>query len=371
MTKEDAKKESVTKHPHARSRTIIFYSVLIILGLLLLPIVQVLYVSFLNPHTTVPLIARGFGSVFSKNSKPRSPIIWKDAKEISPYFLRCLTAADEIDFFARMQARNIFTLDSSEKRGAITRQCVRELFVGKSRSAISEGLTSYYTMWMEFFLSRKRIFELYANVMELGEGVHGVEAAAQFYFERSAKKLSREQCGLLVASLPHPKAWTPSHISEEIRTAKNEIMERANLFASEEKPGVRHENKAVCSRCEQIVLTCSKGLQDWFHKERSLDPALHTSAGHRSEKSQEKMFASGRSKARFGESAHNLQPAAAIDVFFLAPDDTCIWDRDKLESIAARAAPAIEWGGHWTNLIDQPHFEEVSWRTNSAVQLTE
>lgn len=66
-------------------------------------------------------------------------------------------------------------------RGAstITNQCARSIFLWQGRSWLRKGLESYYTLWMEALLPKRRILELYANVIEMGCGIYGVEAAAK------------------------------------------------------------------------------------------------------------------------------------------------------------------------------------------------
>jgi monofunctional biosynthetic peptidoglycan transglycosylase len=62
---------------------------------------------------------------------------------------------------------------------------------------------------METLLSKRRILELYANVIEIGDGVYGIEAAARAHYGVGAKDLTREQCAALAAILPNPREWDP------------------------------------------------------------------------------------------------------------------------------------------------------------------
>ncbi|MDI9336825.1 MAG: monofunctional biosynthetic peptidoglycan transglycosylase [Alphaproteobacteria bacterium] len=65
-----------------------------------------------------------------------------------------------------------------------------------------------YTPLMELFWSKKRILEVYLNVIEMGKGVFGIEAAAQLYFKKSARNLSREEAAKIVACFPNPKKFS-------------------------------------------------------------------------------------------------------------------------------------------------------------------
>ena len=85
---------------------------------------------------------------------------------------------------------------------------------------------------METLLSKRRILELYANVIEMGDGVYGIDAAAQAHFGVDAGRLTREQCLAFAAILPSPRTWNPRAPSPEItaRCAKILRQERQVVF---------------------------------------------------------------------------------------------------------------------------------------------
>jgi monofunctional biosynthetic peptidoglycan transglycosylase len=113
-------------------------------------------------------------------------------------------------------------------RGAstITNQCARSIFLWQGRSWIRKGLESYYTIWMEALLPKRRILELYANVIEMGPGIYGVEAASQHYFGVSARGLTKEQSAMLAAVLPNPKHWDPTEPGGTLRWRQRRILQR-------------------------------------------------------------------------------------------------------------------------------------------------
>src|SRR5438046_9913661 len=92
----------------------------------------------------------------------------------------------------------------------IMNQCARSIFLWQERGWIRKGLESYYTIWMEMLLPKRRILELYANVIEMGRGIYGVEAASQHYFGVGARGLTREESAMLAAIPPNPKGWDPT-----------------------------------------------------------------------------------------------------------------------------------------------------------------
>jgi monofunctional biosynthetic peptidoglycan transglycosylase len=67
-------------------------------------------------------------------------------------------------------------------------QCARSLFLWQGRSWVRKGLEAYYTFWMETILSKRRILELYANVIEMGDHVYGIKAAAAVHYQSSARR---------------------------------------------------------------------------------------------------------------------------------------------------------------------------------------
>ena len=91
-------------------------------------------------------------------------------------------------------------------RGAstISQQVAKNLFLWRGRSWVRKGLEVWFTVLIEALWPKQRILEVYLNIAELGPGTYGAEAAAQRYFRKPAKKLTRSQSALLAAALPNP-----------------------------------------------------------------------------------------------------------------------------------------------------------------------
>lgn len=94
-------------------------------------------------------------------------------------------------------------------RGAstISQQCAKNTFLFPARNFIRKGLEVYFTVLIEVFWSKKRIMEVYLNVIEMGDGIYGAEAASQYYFHKHAKDLTAQQASLIAACLPNPLKW--------------------------------------------------------------------------------------------------------------------------------------------------------------------
>ena len=156
------------------------------------------------------------------------------------FLKHCLVAEDQRFFQHRgfdWREIDIARNEAEEKgkpaRGAstITMQCARSLFLWQGRSWVRKGLEAYYTVLMEMILSKKRILELYANVIETGDGIYGMEAGSKYHFGVAARKLSREQSAILVALLPNPKGWNPKKPSPALLARQEMILKRENGFA--------------------------------------------------------------------------------------------------------------------------------------------
>ncbi|MGE0553226.1 MAG: biosynthetic peptidoglycan transglycosylase [Gemmatimonadales bacterium] len=121
-----------------------------------------------------------------------------------------------------------------EIRGAstITQQLAKNLYLSPSRNPfrkLKEAVTAYRLEWA---LGKRRILELYVNVVELGPEVWGVEAASQTYYRRSAERLSRDQSAALAATLPAPLTANPGYRVGRIRWRQQLILKRMSREGS-------------------------------------------------------------------------------------------------------------------------------------------
>src|SRR5690606_15289732 len=106
----------------------------------------------------------------------------------------------------------------------ISQQTAKNVFLWPRRSWIRKGLETYFTVLIELFWGKKRILEVYLNVIETGDGLYGAEAAAQHYYGRSAERLTKRQAALLVAVLPNPRRWSPARPTAFINRKTNTIV---------------------------------------------------------------------------------------------------------------------------------------------------
>jgi monofunctional glycosyltransferase len=121
----------------------------------------------------------------------------------------------------KMRAFSITVASTGKDRGhftrggsTITQQLVKNLFLTTHRSLLRKALEFTLTPLAEMMLSKERILELYLNIVEWGPGVYGAEAAAQFHYGISARRLTRDQAVRLVACLPAPLERRPQEMVE-------------------------------------------------------------------------------------------------------------------------------------------------------------
>jgi monofunctional glycosyltransferase len=209
---------------------------ILLLVLLLIPAMQVAVVRFVNPPRTLPMLLEQDSAMFSRGPKVPLRYRWIPLPQIPEMFLKHLWISEDQRFFLHdgfdWTEMDLAVKEAERKgkpvRGAstITNQCARSIFLWQGRSWIRKGLESYYTIWMELLLPKRRILELYANVIEMGRGIYGVEAASQHYFGVSARDLTREQSAMLAAVLPNPKGWDPANPDAMLRWRQQRILRR-------------------------------------------------------------------------------------------------------------------------------------------------
>ena len=104
-------------------------------------------------------------------------------------------------------------------RGAstLTQQTARNLFLWSGGGFFRKGLEAYFTVLIDITWPKRRVLEVYANIAELGDGIYGVEAAAQAYFHEPASRLTAQQAALLAAVLPNPRGWHADRPSAYVR----------------------------------------------------------------------------------------------------------------------------------------------------------
>jgi monofunctional glycosyltransferase len=200
----------------------------------LLSIVYIFVCKWLNPPITITQL----GSVLGGHGLHRN---YADMDEISPNIKLAVMAGEDQLFpdhngfdFKSIQKAMKHNQKSKSLRGAstISQQVAKNVFLWQHGGFFRKGLEVYFTFMIEKIWGKKRILQMYLNVAEMGEGIFGVEAAAQHYFKTSAKNLSRKQAALIAACLPNPKGYTIVPLSKRVAMRYPWILKQmANLEA--------------------------------------------------------------------------------------------------------------------------------------------
>jgi monofunctional biosynthetic peptidoglycan transglycosylase len=106
----------------------------------------------------------------------------------------------------------------------ISQQTAKNVFLWPDRSWLRKGLEVYFTGLIEIFWGKRRIMEVYLNVIEMGDGIYGVEMAAQKYFHKPASDLSRGEAALIAAVLPNPRRWNAGAPTSYIQRRQQNIL---------------------------------------------------------------------------------------------------------------------------------------------------
>ena len=174
-------------------------------------------------------------SYYFSHDDPHLKHSWRDADQISNHFKRAVITAEDgrfvkhhgFDWQGMLDAAQRNAKDGTVVAGGstISQQLAKNLFLFNQRSYVRKAQEAIATLMMESLWSKSRILEVYINSVEFGEGIYGVEAAAQYYFNRSAKNLSKQQAIKLAAMLPNPRYYQ-QHPQDKRYVARQRFIQR-------------------------------------------------------------------------------------------------------------------------------------------------
>jgi monofunctional biosynthetic peptidoglycan transglycosylase len=209
---------------------------LLMLGVLV-SVTAVLACRVIDPPLTPLVVIRAVESL-AAGRLPAFDRTWVDLDAVSPGLVRAVIAAEDerflthhgLDLDAIWRAREWNARHPRRiPRGAstITMQSARNVFLWPGRSWVRKGLEAYLAVLMEVLWGKRRILEVYLNVIEWGDGIYGADAAARRYFGVPAARLTPRQAALLAAALPHPLRSDPAAPSPYLRARATAIERRA------------------------------------------------------------------------------------------------------------------------------------------------
>ncbi len=204
------------------------------LGFLIVSFLSVLLFRFVNPPISPLMIIRAVEQKF--DGKPMQiDKKWVSLENISPNLIVAVVSSEDnkfldhhgFDFEAIEKA-----YDSNQKgkkiKGAstISQQTAKNVFLWPSRSYIRKGFEAYFTFMIELLWSKKRILEVYLNIIEMGDGIYGAEQASMAYYKKSASKLSVNEAAAIASILPNPRLFDPLKPSARLANHQRWIVNR-------------------------------------------------------------------------------------------------------------------------------------------------
>ena len=178
---------------------------------------------------------------FEKDSPKILKHDWEPVENISKNLQLAVICSEDQSFLKH----NGFDLKAIEKAyednkkgkrikggSTISQQTAKNVFLWPQRSWLRKGLEVYFTFLIESIWSKERIIEVYLNSIEMGNGVYGAESAAQFWFKKSASKLSKLEASAIAAILPNPRKYKANPVTNYIASRKIWIMKQMNFYGT-------------------------------------------------------------------------------------------------------------------------------------------
>jgi len=206
-------------------------------------LIYVLITKFLEPPITITQITNAFGLGLK-----RDYVAWDQLS----YNIKLAAIASEDQTFTDHMGVDWDAIEKSlhpkkkNKRSriplgggasTITQQTAKNVFLwqgGRYDKYIRKLPEIYFTFLIEWVWGKQRILEVYLNVIETGPGCFGIEAAAQHYFHKSAKKLTRQEAAMIVAGFPNPKKFTANPLTKRVAWRYPQILREMNNLESDE-----------------------------------------------------------------------------------------------------------------------------------------
>jgi monofunctional biosynthetic peptidoglycan transglycosylase len=187
-----------------------------------------------NPTSTAFMEA-GLARQQDKNPDAELRHKWVPYDRISLHMKRAIVAAEDAKFNEH-EGFDVEGIEAAVKKNlkkgrlvaggsTISQQLAKNLFLSGDRSFVRKGQEAIITLMIEATWSKRRILEVYLNVIEWGNGIYGVEAAARRYYKIPAAKLNRDQAARLAAMVPNPR-WYENHRSSRSYQRRVAIIKR-------------------------------------------------------------------------------------------------------------------------------------------------
>ena len=187
------------------------------------------------PVFFTPLMFIRLGQQISEGQTMTLHHHWVPLEEISPSLSHAVMSSEDARFlehhgfdYKAIEHAAIRNMKHPEKNkigaSTISQQTAKNVFLWPGRSWWRKGLEVYFTTLIELFWSKERIMEVYLNSIEMGDGIYGASAVAEYHFQKEASQLTREQCALIAATLPNPLRYNSAHPSAYVLKRQKRIL---------------------------------------------------------------------------------------------------------------------------------------------------
>ena len=232
-----SRKKKIAKKNHTSVKIYfikIFFDFLIFF--LIVTVMPVLVYRFVDPPTTPLLWIRWVESGYDK-AYPTFLKHWIPLNQISPNLVRAVIVAEDqkfynhsgFDWYAVEAAIRInLATDKTVGASTISMQTARNVFLWQDRNWLRKSLEVWFTFLIENLWTKKRILEVYLNVIEWGNGMFGCEHASRKYYKHSSATLSPVESALMASVLPNPRTWSVLKPQPHVSDRQSKILNLMN-----------------------------------------------------------------------------------------------------------------------------------------------
>jgi len=215
----------------------------VLLAWLLLTATPVLLLRWLRPLTSAVMLEAAAQAWAAQDHGYRTDFEWVSLEQISPHAAIAVIASEDqlFPFHAGFDFDSIREAVRESERGrrlrgasTISQQVAKNLFLWSRHSLVRKGLEAYFTVLIEALWPKERILEMYLNVAQFGNGVYGVQAAAERFWHKPARRLTSADAALLAAVLPNPLRLHADRPSRYVLSRRDWILDQMRMLGGPE-----------------------------------------------------------------------------------------------------------------------------------------
>src|ERR1700683_223759 len=228
--------------PRRASRLFKWITVACLTGIVLTAL-PVLLLRVFHPATSAFMLRAGLEARAARDMHSRTHYQWVDYAHIAPAAALAVMASEDQQFpfhhgfdVKSIRAAEINNEEGGRLRGAstISQQLAKNLFLWPGKSYLRKALEAWFTVLLEALWPKERILETYLNIVELGPGIYGVQAAAEEFFHSSAARLTPSEAALLAAVLPNPERLHADRPSRYVAERRDWILGQMRTLEGED-----------------------------------------------------------------------------------------------------------------------------------------